>query len=141
MLAMASVGACAAVALVVYGSFLGSDGGVYRWLRRWGTLTYFGGTFFAMLMFARASLRLHAAGRLGLPHGHRRAMRVLLSFVAALGLSHLLASVVSAELENRIENLTEWWGALAMTLNFVVIASSWRRWRLGAGIGLQRPGG
>ncbi len=141
VLAIAIVGTCAAVALVVYGSFLGSDGSIYRWLRRWGTLIYFGGTYVVMLTFACASQRLHAAGRLALPRGHRRMMFALLAFVAAFCASHVIASMVSAKLEDRIENLTEWWGALAMTSNFVAIASLWRRWGLGATMGLHRPGG
>jgi hypothetical protein len=127
-----------AVALVVYGSFLGSDGSVYRWLRRWGTLMYFGGTYAVMLTFACASQRLHAAGRLALPRGHRRVMFALLAFVAAFCVSHVIAAMVSKELENRIENLTEWWGVLVMTSNFVAIASLWRRWGLGATVGLHR---
>jgi hypothetical protein len=137
---LALLGVCAGVSLVVYGSFLGVDGGVHRSLRRWGTLIYFGGTYLAMLIFARASQRLHAAHRLVLPRTHGRVMLALLAFIAAIGLFHVFASVVSAALEDRIENHTEWWGALALTLNFVTMASLWRRWGLVATISLQRAG-
>jgi hypothetical protein len=137
---LALLGVCAGVSLVVYGSFLGIDGGVYRGLRRWGTLIYFGGTYLAMLIFARASQRLHAAHRLVRPRTHGRVMVALLAFIAAIGLFHVFASVVSAALEDRIENNTEWWGSLALTLNFVTVASLWRRWGLVATISLQRAG-
>jgi hypothetical protein len=140
-LAIALLGACAGLALVVYASFLGSDGQTYRWLRRWGTLAYFGGTYLAMLMFVRAAQRLHLAGRLALPRGHERAMVALLAFIAMIGLGHVFASQVAPDsLVDRFENLTEWWSALALTLCFAVMASLWRRWALTATICLQRPG-
>lgn len=139
--ALALVGACAGVALVAYGSFLGSDGEVYRWLRHWGTLLYFGGTYIAMLLFARASQRLHAARQLALPRSHGSVMLALLVFVALLALCHAFASAGPFPgLEDRVENLTEWWGSLALTLTFITVASLWRRWGLVVTISLQRPG-
>jgi len=137
---LALLGVCAGVSLVVYGSFLGIDGGVYRGLRRWGTLIYYGGTYLAMLIFARASQHLHAAQRLVLPRTHGRVMVALLAFIAAIGLFHVFAWVVSAALQDRIENNTEWWASLALTLNFAAVASLWRRWGLVATISLQRAG-
>jgi hypothetical protein len=137
---LALLGVCAGISLAVYAGFLGIDGGVYRGLRRWGTLIYFGGTYLAMLIFAHASQRLHAAHRLVLPRTHGRVMVTLLVFIAAIGLFHVFASVLSPALEDRIENNTEWWGSLALTLNFVTVASLWRRWGLVATISLQRSG-
>lgn len=136
--ALALLGVCASVSLVMYGSFLGSDGEVYRWLRRWGTLIYYGGTYFAMVMFARSSRGLHAAQRLDLPRGHGRAMLALLAFIAGICLIHGFAPVVSAALEDRVENLTEWWGSVALTLIFFIVSSLWRRWGMVVTISLQR---
>ena len=48
--ALAVLGVAAGIALVLYGSFLGTEGQVYRWLRRYGTVVYFGGTCLAMLL-------------------------------------------------------------------------------------------
>lgn len=139
-LALASIGVCAGVTLVVYGSFLGTDGEVYQGLRRWGTLIYFGGTYLTMLLFARAAGRLQQARRLDLPHGHRTTLLALLAFVAVITLLHAFASVGPfARLEDRIENLTEWWGSLALTLIFVTMASSWRHWGLDVTIGRHGP--
>lgn len=139
--ALALFGVCAGVTLVASSSFLGSDGAVYAWLRRWGTLTYFGGTYLAMLLFARAVKRLHAAHPLALPRSHGRVMLALLIFVAAISLCHAFTSLGRfTDLEDRIENLTEWWGSLALTLAFVTVASLWRRWGLVVTIGVQRPG-
>jgi hypothetical protein len=137
---LALLGVCSGVALVTYGSFLGSEGEVYRWLRRWGTLIYYGGTYLAMLVFMRASQRLHAAHRLAMPRGHGRVLLALLAFVAVISLCHVFASLSPfTALENRIENITEWWGSLALTLAFVAIASLWRRWGLVETISLRRP--
>ncbi len=137
---VALLGASAGVTLVVYASFLGSDGEVYGWLRHWGTLIYFGGTYLTMLFFARALQRLHQAQRLALPRGHGRMMLALLAFIAALSLCHGFASAGGfADLEDRIENLTEWWGSLALTLSFVTMASLWSRWGMALTISVIRP--
>ena len=42
-------------------------------------------------------------------------------------------------LRDRIENATEWWGSLGLTLAFVVLADLWRRWDLRAGLSLRPP--
>lgn len=137
---VALLGVCAAAMLVVYGAFLGSDGEVYGWLRHWGTLVYFGGTYLAMLVFARALQRLHHARRLVLPRGPGGMMLGLLAFIAVLSLCHGFASLSGfTELEDRIENLTEWWGSLAMTLCFAVIASLWARWGMVVTISVLYP--
>jgi hypothetical protein len=130
-IALAVIGVAAGIALVLYGSFLGTEGSVYRWLRRYGTVVYFGGTCLAMLVLARALQRLHGLRALHLPRIHERALLVLLTLIVALGLGNALAgSWADAALKDRIENATEWWGALGLTLGFVVIASLWRRWNL-----------
>ena len=133
-------GTSAGVALVLYGSYLGSDGEVYRALRRWGTLIYFGGTYIAMVLFARAVHRLHAMQRLALPPQHRRVLLALLAFIAAIGLGHAFVSLGPFdELEDRIENLAEWWGASALMLCFGVMSSLWQRWSLVTTLAIQRP--
>ena len=57
--AIALVGVIAGVFLVVYGTFLGTDGAIYQWLRRYGTVVYFGFTCLNML-FAGGAIRLLA---------------------------------------------------------------------------------
>jgi hypothetical protein len=127
VLALAITGVCAGLMLVVYGSFLGTDGDVYRWLRRWGTLIYFGGTYLAMLFFAAATVQLSQVHPKLLPRAHGQLMLALLAFIAVISLVHGFASLVPIDaLEDRVENLTEWWGSLALTLMFVTMASIWR---------------
>lgn len=135
---LTALGLTAGIALVLYGSFLGTEGAAYRWLRRYGTVLYFGGTCLAMLVLARALQRLHALATLHLPRLHERLLLALLGAIVLLGLGNALAGVWASEaLQDRIENATEWWGALGMTLAFVVQADLWRRWRLGARLSLD----
>jgi hypothetical protein len=132
---LAVVGVIAGVALVTYGSFLGGDGAVYRFLRRYGTVAAFGGTCLAMLLVARALQRLHASGKADVPRGHERALLVLLAAVVLLGVGNALVGAVADDvLADRVENVTEWWGSLGLTLGFCVLASLWRRWDLRWGV-------
>jgi hypothetical protein len=136
-LALTVIGVAAGLALVLYGSFLGSEGQVYRWLRHYGTVIYFGGTCLAMLMLARALQRLHALDVRRLSRRHERALLFLLGSIVLLGLSNVLASAgADAALRDRLENATEWWGSLGLTLAFVVLASLWRQWGLHVRVGV-----
>jgi hypothetical protein len=129
--ALVVVGVVAGIALVTYGSFLGGDGAVYRFLRRYGTVAAFGGTCLALLLTARALLRLHAMGVARVPRGHERALLAVLAAVVLLGLGNaVIGAVADDALADRVENITEWWGSLGLTLGFCVLASLWRRWGL-----------
>jgi hypothetical protein len=135
-LALAAVGTAAGIALVLYASFLGSEGQVYRWLRRYGTVIYFGGTCLAMLVLARALQRLHTLRVLRLSRRHERALLLLLGLIVLLGLANVLAGAgADAALRDRLENATEWWGSLGLTLAFVVLTSLWRQWGLRVSVG------
>jgi hypothetical protein len=136
--ALAVLGVAAGVALVLYGSFLGTEGAVYRWLRRYGTVVYFGGTCLAMLLLGRALQRLHADSALHFPRRHERVLLTLFGAIVLLGLGNTLAGLwADAALRDRIENATEWWGSLGMTLAFVTIADLWRRWGLRGDVSLR----
>lgn len=139
-IALAVLGVAAGIALVLYGSFLGTEGAAYRWLRRYGTVVYFGGTCLAMLVLGRALQRLHAIGALQLPRSHERALLLLFGAIVLLGLGNTLgAAWADAALRDRIENATEWWGSLGLVLAFVVLADLWRRWGLRGELALHRP--
>lgn len=126
---LASLGVAAGIALVLYGSFLGTEGATYRLLRHYGTVVCFGGTCLAMLVLGRALQRLHRLGSLDLPRGHERALLALFAAIVALGvINALVGAWADASLKDRVENITEWWGSLGLTLAFVVLASLWRRW-------------
>jgi hypothetical protein len=125
---MRGLGLTAAVFLVLYGTFLGTEGPAYRWLRQYGTVVYFGFTFLCMLLLAG---ELHASRGASERSEHERRVStpvyVLCWALLALGLGNAMVGPwFGADMKDRIENVTEWWGALAFTLVFVLLALLWR---------------
>lgn len=129
--ALPLLGTTAAVALVLYGSFLGTDGPIYRALRQYGTVVYFGFTCLCLLIAGGAVQRAVAAGALALAPVLRHAMVALSAALVLLGLGNaLVGAMADGDLRTRVENVTEWWGALIFVLGFVALAAMWRRCRL-----------
>lgn len=126
------IGFIAAGFLVLYGSFLGTEGDAYRWLRRYGIVGYFGGTCLAMLLATRALLqsrwRRHALVRL---------LLVLCLALPLLGLVNSLVPLVygAAALRDPLQNATEWWAGLAFTLYFFGLAKLWHAADFGLRVG------
>jgi len=115
------------VFLILYGTFLGTEGTWYRWMRRYGVIFYFGCTCILMLIVSGAVHR--AANDRG---RFRAAARVLLALCLALpvlGVVNSIAPLLMADpvALDHFENATEWWGGLVFTLFFVMIAGLWRR--------------
>ena len=120
---LAPMGVTAAVALALYGSFLGTEGAAYRFLRHWGTVGYFGLTCLNMLIVGNAIARQATQ-----PNWLRHGLHVLLGLLVLLGLANAaLGPLLDAAAQDRVENVTEWWGALVMTLLFFALALIWRR--------------
>ena len=139
---LAPLGLVASVALVLYGAFLGTEGAAYRWLRRWGTIVYFGGTCVCLLIAGGGVQRAVAAGRLALARWVEHAMVVLALSLVMLGLGHaLLAAFLGDEAKGRLENVTEWWAALIFMLGFFALAMAWRRVGLCVRLDGGHPGG
>ena len=121
------VGLTAAAFLVLYGTFLGTEGPGYQWMRRYGVVVYFGFTCIAMLIVGGETRRMAlATGRLR----HAAALTYLL--VAALPLLGVINATAPLVLpgqaaQDALGNVTEWWGALVFTVFFVVLAWLWRR--------------
>lgn len=114
-----------AIALVFYVVFLGTEGPVYSWLRRYGVVFFFGFTALAQLLTARfVAGTFHA----GLP---RRAA----AFIAVVSLQWVIGvfSVFKGyffedpDIIDGLQNITEWWMIAAMCLGFVFIALLLRR--------------
>ena len=128
---LAVLGVTAAVALVVYATFLGTDGAAYRWLRRYGTVVYFGFTCLCLLLAGRGLGRLAALGSLPMAPLLQRALTALAVALVALGLVNaVVAAAVGGAWKDRVENVTEWWGSLIFVLGFLALAALWHRLRL-----------
>ena len=123
------LGCVAAVALMMYAGFLGSEGSTYELLRRYGIYFYFGCTYLALLTVLR---RLARSTRAHAP------LMVVAWGCLVFGLASVAVRyAISAEvLRDRLENLLEWHVALWLTATFAVFAWAWHRdWvrlRLGA---------
>jgi hypothetical protein len=133
---LAPLGVTAAVALVVYATFLGTEGAAYRFMRQYGTVVYFGFTCLCLLLAGGAVQQLAARGALHLPVALERAMLALAATLVALGLGNAFIGAAFGEpWKGRVENVTEWWGSLLFVLGFFALAAMWRR--LGLGLTLQ----
>ena len=117
------IGLVAAVFLVLYGTFLGTEGDMYRWMRRYGVVFYFGATSLAMLVTTGALLSSRWRAQ--------PLVRGLLALCVALPLLGLANSLLPLALggvhaRDVLNNVTEWWGALIFTLFFFALAWLWR---------------
>jgi hypothetical protein len=128
------LGVIAGLFLVLYGTFLGTEGEAYRWLRRYGVIVYFGFTYMSMLITA-AQLRT-LADRTGaaIPAWLGRALLILLAGLLLMGLFNFFVRPLVADepLQNRIENSLEWFSGLGFTIYFLALAWIWRRTGFGA---------
>ena len=120
------LGVSASAFLILYGSFLGTEGEGYRLMRRYGTAFYFGFTCIGMLIVSGEMQRLASAGR-----RLRRLSNALLALCVALpllGLAHVLVPLAlpGAVAKDALENITEWWGGAIFTVFFFVLAWAWR---------------
>lgn len=133
------LGLGAAAFLILYGTFLGTEGNWYRWMRRYGVVFYFGFTCILMLIVSGSVHRAAAA----IPHLRRSADLLLALCIAlpVLGVLNSLAPLVSADsvAVDHFENATEWWGGLVFTLFFGMLAALWRRTGYTMTTGLTRP--
>jgi hypothetical protein len=117
------LGLAAALFLVLYGTFLGTEGTAYRWMRRYGVVVYFGATCIAMLIASDAAHAVVTRAR-----GIARLLQALCVALPLLGLANALAPVFDARVDtiDALQNSTEWWAGLVFTLFFVLLACLWR---------------
>lgn len=118
------LGVIAAIAFIAYGTFLGTEGQTYRWLRANGTVIYFGFTCIAMIVAGGALREAAVAHRIAAPWRTDVALLWLAGALVTLGVVNAtLGPMFDAQLKDRIENVTEWWAALIFTVVFVVLAA------------------
>jgi hypothetical protein len=123
---LAPLGMLAGICLVLYGSFLGTEGEGYRFMRRYGTALYFGLTCIGMLIVAQEMRRRLTGAAL-----ERRVALVLTALCLALpllGLAHVFVPLLGTApaAKDTLENITEWWGGAIFTAFFVALAWAWR---------------
>ncbi len=134
------LGLIAGIALACYGAFLGTEGQVYRWLRQYGTVIYFGFTCLCMLIAGGGIERLAQAGTLALPAWLARALILCCGLLVALGLVNAASGLwLDGIAKDRVENVIEWWGSLIFTLVFLALAAIWHRADLRLTLSMRPP--
>ena len=128
------LGVLAGVFLIFYGTFLGTEGQAYRWMRHYGVIFYFGFTYLCMLIASGALWRLVHAGLMALPARLDWLLPGLCAITLVIGLTQAFVPpfLDSEDLKNRLENILEWYAALSFTLFFLALAWLWRHARFNA---------
>jgi hypothetical protein len=89
--------------------FLGVEGEIYQWLRRFGITVYFGGTVLAQMLLASL-------------HGRRaRTLVAVCALLLVLGLASIPLQHFAADRDAAV-NALEWTYALLMMLGFLATA-------------------
>ncbi len=119
--ALSALGLIAGAFLVLYATFLGTEGSIYQLLRRYGVVVYFAATYLALLLVLR-QLAGDPADRL-----HRPLLIVALVKLG-LGLATVAVSalVVDEAVSYRWENVLEWQLGIWLTAMFALFAWRWR---------------
>jgi hypothetical protein len=130
--ALQPLGMLAGIFLILYGTFLGTEGDAYRWMRRYGVILYFGFTYLCMLIAAGALWQLALAGKWRVPGRLERWLLGCCAVTLIVGLAQPFVPPLldNPELKNRLENILEWYVGLLFTLYFVALACLWRRARV-----------
>jgi hypothetical protein len=120
-----SLGVISALALVLYANYLGSDGGVYRFMRRFGVTFYFAFAALAQLLI----LQSVSTAQLRLSREAQRWLKVMWGLVCAqwgIGLMSLAITITAPINKFQLENIVEWNFALAMVCFYGVSGELWR---------------
>lgn len=114
------LGLAAALFLVLYATFLGTQGDVYRLLRRYGVYVFFGGTSIAELI---VTILLARARPATLEPWVRRAMWSICALMLIAGPVNLVADqLIESDV---VANLLEWWFSLGMVGYPLLLARVW----------------
>ncbi|MCL6710657.1 hypothetical protein M8R20_27035 [Pseudomonas sp. R2.Fl] len=130
---MLVLGLFSASALAIYATFLGTEGEVYGFLRRYGVTVYFGFGFLAQLLLMRWARALRR-----MPPALLKAMAMLCVAMLGLGVGNVVASALVADdsLRDRVENALEWQLGLLLVGWHLLLARGW--WRARFGLRLYR---
>jgi hypothetical protein len=117
------LGKLGAVFFLVYALWLGTEGDIYHWLRRYGVVFYFGLTGLAHLLllaaWPRDARRASIAGR-------AYALMVWLTWGTGVASAFKRKLIDDPQFLDRVENALEWHFALYLSLCFVALAFALR---------------
>jgi len=122
MLVMRVLGVIGALFLILYATFLGTEGDVYRWLRRYGVIVYFAFTALAQLLFTQRLYQLAKRQVIDRLRFLMHCKMVLCVLMLALGVISAMIDLIVDDraFKSMLDNVIEWNYALAMTLFFLI---------------------
>lgn len=118
---MLGSGVVASIFLVLYATFLGVDGHIYQWMRRYGITVHFSCTVIAQFLLTYAIVQ-----DLRLPHWLRNAKLGLCSAMLVLGLASIPLQHFALNREAAL-NAIEWSYSLLMLAFYPLTGEAWRR--------------
>ncbi|MCK6429980.1 MAG: hypothetical protein L6Q72_12965, partial [Burkholderiaceae bacterium] len=123
-----------------YGTFLGTEGELYRWFRRFGIWFYFGLTAIALVVVVGLIARAAQRGSRALSRRFGRTVLAMSWVLLALGLASVFSPLAVRDevAHDRFTNVLEWWGALLITLFFAALARAWLRTRFALRLAVTR---
>ena len=123
------LGLAAGVFLVIYGTFIGTEGNIYQLLRRYGVMIYFGCTYLCMLVTANLFHQLVKTNAIQLPVRVDVALIAMLAAILLMGLAHIFAApwFLDEEMRDRVEDAVEWYAGASFTVFFCALAWLWKR--------------
>lgn len=120
-----------ALFMILYVTFLGTEGPTYQLMRRYGINFYFGCTYLAQVLLLGRLGALSAAGPRPWPRWLVPALLLVLLSVLAMGLLFVTVDYGRLPLDRtRLQNTMEWTAALLIQLSILLIALGWRADRL-----------
>lgn len=118
------LGVIGAAFLLVYAAALGTEGELYKWMRRYGVVFYFGLTGLAQLFLVAVLWKQRRNIRAGRLHAQIAGFCGIVVLSWALGVASALKRklIEDPAFLDRVENALEWNFALALSLAFVALA-------------------
>jgi hypothetical protein len=118
------LGITAALFLVLYANFLGTQGPVYQLLRQYGVTIYFSFTVLAHMLFTRHLLKLNISS----VKPYVKLKFWLGGWMLVLGITSVFCNaLLTGDAKDRWENIIEWHFALGMDGYFLLVALTWQR--------------
>lgn len=134
------LGFAGAFFFLVYAIWLGTEGDIYRWLRRYGVVFYFAGTGLAHLLLVALLQKNPAETRVARPAKRRYAVIVSITWLLGVASAFKRKLIDDPAFLDRVENALEWNFSMALALAFVALAPLLGPCRAGKG-GQQPPRG
>ena len=112
--------------MILYLTFLGSDGAIYQLMRRYGINGYFGGTFIAQLLLIDRLRALQGSGPVPWPRWVSLGMLLMAVGILSMGVLFVAVDYGLPLDRDRLQNTLEWTASLLMQAQILLSALIWR---------------